>query len=332
MKWTRWAAACIRIASGFVLVSAAAAQPYWISTVAGGAPVPTPVSAVSASISPVAVAAAPSGNVYFTSRNAVYKLDSGGLLTRIAGSSRPGFSGDGGLAVEAQLNSPSGLALDPSGNIYIADTGNGCVRRVSSAGLISTVAGDPSSSIDPGDGVPATQAVLGQPFAVVFDSGGNLYIADNSSVREVSPSGIIRTIAGCAPAACDNRVPQLTPTALALDSTGAVYIAEYNRVVELTAASLLITIAGSANVTGGYSGEGGPATQAVLGRVNSLAWNASGELFLADALNGRILEVAKDGTISTAADNGSNISAGDGGPAKAAGISGAERPGVRCGG
>src|ERR1019366_8217461 len=234
--------ACIRIVSGFMLLSAAGAQPYLISTVAGGAPPQTPVPATNASISPSGVATDHSGNVYFSSRNAVFKLDPSHSLTRIAGTSRPGFSGDGGRAVDAQLNSPNGLAVDGSGNLYIADSGNGCVRRVSSDGLIATVAGVSTPSSDPGDGGPATQAALSQPFAVAFDAAGNLYIADTISIREGSGAGTINRIAG-------NGGTQVSPTAMAVDSTGVVYIGLYNRVVRLTAGGVLTPVAGAPNVT-----------------------------------------------------------------------------------
>ena len=315
MKAEHAGTACIRIASGFLLWSGAGAQPYLISTVAGGAPPQTPVPATNASISPSGVATDHSGNVYFSSRNAVFKLDPSHSLTRIAGTSRPGFSGDGGRAVDAQLNSPNGLAVDGSGNLYIADSGNGCVRRVSSDGLIATVAGVSTPSSDPGDGGPATQAALSQPFAVAFDAAGNLYIADTISIREVSGAGTINRIAG-------NGGTQVSPTAMAVDSTGVVYIGLYNRVVRLTAGGVLTTVAGSPNVTGSYSGEGGPATQAVLAGVGGLAVSTDGELYLADGFNNRILRVAKDGTIFTVAGNGNNVSAGDGGPATAAAIVG----------
>src|SRR5690242_19208818 len=106
------------------------AQPYLISTVAGGTPLPTPVAAFDASISPAELAVDSPGNIYFSSRHAIYKL-AGNVITRIAGTGRPGFSGDGGPALDAQFNDPAALALDRAGNLYIADTSNNRVRRIS---------------------------------------------------------------------------------------------------------------------------------------------------------------------------------------------------------
>jgi len=152
---------------------------------------------MNASISPSGLAADSSGNVYFSSRNAVYKLDARNIVTRIAGNARPGFSGDNGPAADAQLNNPNGLAVDTSGSLYIADTGNGRIRRVSSGGLIATVAGTGTSQNGSGDGGPANQAPLSEPYGVAFDSAQNLYLADNVSIRKVSTDGIIQTIASC---------------------------------------------------------------------------------------------------------------------------------------
>src|SRR5450631_151893 len=118
------------------------AQQYTISTVAGGAPPPTPATALSTSIGQPRKLAISGSNLYFSSGNSVFKIDTSGALTLIAGNSRAGFSGDGGPAVNAQLNSPQGIALDSAGNVYIADSLNNRVRMVSTAGAISTFAGN----------------------------------------------------------------------------------------------------------------------------------------------------------------------------------------------
>jgi len=131
----------VRALLTFLLGGAAAAyaQPYIISTIAGGVPSATPVAGVSASVSPGGIATDKSGNVYFSSRNSVFKLDTSGTLTRVAGDSRAGFSGDGGPAANAELNTPKGLAVDGAGNLYIADYANERVRKVSPGGIIATV-------------------------------------------------------------------------------------------------------------------------------------------------------------------------------------------------
>src|SRR5437868_5832458 len=114
------------------------AQQYSISTFAGGGPSPTPALATSVTIgSPLGVAADLAGNVYLTSVNCVFRVDAKGILTRIAGTGRPGFSGDGGLAINAQLNVPAAIAVDASGAVYIADYANGRVRKISPKGIIS---------------------------------------------------------------------------------------------------------------------------------------------------------------------------------------------------
>ena len=164
-----------------------------ISTLAGGAMPPTAAPGASVSI-PVSygVAVDSSGNSYFPSPNlnAVFKADPTGVVTRIAGTGASGYSGDGGPALNAQLNSPQGVAVDASGNLYIADSGNSCIRMVTANGTITTVAGMRSAGFS-GDGGAATSARLNSPQGVALDASGNLYIADNNNyrVRKVATSG-----------------------------------------------------------------------------------------------------------------------------------------------
>src|SRR5947207_2608811 len=124
--------------SGVVLLllsARALAQQYVISTVAGGAPPPTPTPALAAAIgSPQGIATDASGNVYFIGHNVVLKIDASGMLTRVAGNARGGYTGDGGPAIDAQLNAPSALTVDPMGNLYIADTNNNVIRMVTPDG------------------------------------------------------------------------------------------------------------------------------------------------------------------------------------------------------
>src|SRR5690242_17462106 len=132
----------MRLLAVFAVCLPLCAQHYVVSTVAGGSPAPASISAAGMALGQAGrVAVSPSGVVYFTALNSVYRLDSGGVATRVAGNGRAGFSGDGGPATSAQLNSPQGMAIDSGGNIYIADSANQRVRMVSSAGVITTVAG-----------------------------------------------------------------------------------------------------------------------------------------------------------------------------------------------
>jgi hypothetical protein len=187
-----------------ILVSIAPAQQYLIATYAGGAPpLPNPAPALQASIgSPISVATDAAGNVFFASPdlNSVFKLDRNGVLTRVAGNSRSGYSGDGGPATDAELQLHygnisdvwAGLAADSAGNLFIADTGNHCIRRVSPDGTITTVAGNGRQGFS-GDGGPAINAQLNYPHGVTTDPFGNLFIVDTFSfrLRKVHKNGII---------------------------------------------------------------------------------------------------------------------------------------------
>src|SRR5262249_52826914 len=185
---------------GLLLASGTAAWPqhYVISTIAGGAPPPTPVAGVNADIGPTyAVATDVIGNVYFSiSDNSVFRLDPNGMVTRVAGNSRVGYSGDGGPAINAQLSGPRGVAVDGAGNLFIADASSR-LRKLDPDGIITTVAGNGSRGYS-GDGGPAINAQLFFPDGVAVDRAGNLFIADtgNNRVRKVSSNEIITTVAG----------------------------------------------------------------------------------------------------------------------------------------
>ena len=179
----------------------AQSQQFVISTVAGNVAVgTTPVAGINAAIgSPMGIAADSGGNIYFSSatpaQSLVLKLDPSGVLTRIAGGLQKGFSGDGGLVGAALLDSPKGLAVDGLGNLYIADSNNHRVRKVSPSGIVTTVAGNGSVGTS-GDGGPALNAALDSPSLLAADGSGNLYIAAPSRIRKVSVDGIITTIVG----------------------------------------------------------------------------------------------------------------------------------------
>ncbi len=295
---------------------------YRTSTVAGGAPPLTPSPAISSSIgAPVATATDTSGNVYFVSVNCVFKVDQALNLNLVAGNSTTGYSGDGGPAASAQLNGPTAITLDAAGNLYIADASNYRVRRVSPAGIITTVAGNGTQGHS-GDNGPATNAQLNGLAGIAVDGNGNLYFSDTvgSWVRKVSEAGIITAIAGTGSNGYsgDNvpaRGAQLSgPNGIAVDASGNVYIADSNnfRIRMISAAGTITTVAGSG--AGGFSGDGGPATSAQFYRVTGITVDGTGNLFITDTFNARIREVA-NGVINTVAGNGSVGFSGDGGQA-----------------
>lgn len=250
-----------------------------------------------------------------------------GVIGTIAGNGTPTFSGDGGPAAAAAVNHPRGLAIDAAGNIHIADTDNWRIRRVSSSGMISTVAGNGIPGYS-GDGGPALSASLSDVTGVALDAAGNLYIADagNRRIRRVAPNGTISTVAGSGvqgfsgdggPAALAtlNR-----PTSVLVDPAGNLYIADSSnhRIRRVSPGGTITTVAG--NGLAGFGGDGGPAGGASLMFPLGLALDRSGNLYIADADNNRVRRVSPSGVITTAAGNGLGGFAGDGGPATAASL------------
>ena len=299
-----------------VLLSSVAAAQYVISTYAGGVPLPTPSPGVGAAIGIASgVAADAAGNVYFASSslNSVFKLDRSGVMTRVAGNSRPGYSGDGGPATSARLtlhtpydSLPTGVTVDNAGNLFITDTSNHRVRRVSAGGIITTVAGDGVPGFS-GDGGPAVSAHLNYPAGVAADEAGNLFIADlvNNRVRKVAPSGIITTVAGSGTKAYSgDGGPAASaglnqPRGVAVDGAGNLFIADaYNFSIRKVALNGIITTVAGVG-TRGFSTDGGPASSTRLDFPTRVAVDASGNLFIADG--DRIRRVSPDQIIITVA-------------------------------
>ena len=253
-------------------------------------------------------------------------------ISTIAGSGNTGYTGDGGPALKATLNDPRGVVTDPNGVVYFCDRLNHAVRKIDTNGVISTVAGTGTAGYN-GDNIPGTQAQLDQPWRVTMDPAGNLYIADsgNHRIRKLSPSGIITTIAGNGKLGYKGDGGPATsaeldfPEQAELDVFGNLYIADtYNNVVRMVNTSGVIsTVAGNGlgsgttiDCIGGYSGDGGPATQAELNFPVSIAVDPSDNLGISDQCNNVIRMVNTSGTISTVAGI-ANVSGytGDGGPA-----------------
>lgn len=304
---------------------------YSITSIAGGGP--TNLPALSASIGYAgSVARDSAGNSYIADSYSshIFKVDTTGNLTVLAGNGTLGYSGDGGAATSAALNRPEGVAVDGSGNVFIADADNSVIREVvASTGIIQTVAGNGTAGYG-GDGGPATSAGLNDPSGLFVDGQGNIFIADtdNSVIREVvAASGNIQTVAGNGTAGYSGDAGPATsaqldePGGVFVDGSGNIFIADtFNSVVREVTAGNISTVAGTYyawNYTCSYSGDGGAATSADLCLPNGVSVDASGDIFIADTNNSVIREVVA-GTINTVAGDGTAGYSGDGGLATSA--------------
>ncbi|UCG11003.1 MAG: hypothetical protein JSU72_10540, partial [Deltaproteobacteria bacterium] len=269
--------------------------------------------------SPKGIAVDATGNLYISTYNVVRKVDSSGIITTVAGSGAAGPLRDGGPATEAGLKNILSVAVDTAGNLYIADSGHYRVRKVDTAGIITTVAGNGYTGYS-GDGGPATAAKMSAPLGLAADESGNLYIATGPRIRKVDTSGIITTFAGGGSPvdglgdggpAIDARLD--SPYGLAVDAAGNLYITDayQHRIRKVATAGFITTVAGSG--IAGYAGEGRAATRAQLFAPRGVALDAEGNLYFADTNNQRIrsvssqnisLEAMAEGEVAFAEENG----------------------------
>ena len=246
------------------------------------------------------------GNLYLAERanNRVRKVTPDGIIRTVAGNGSASccYSGDGGPARRAQFSHPAGVAVDAAGSVYVADTWNSRVRRVSPEGVITTVA----EPIGPGNEATG----LHFPTGLALDASGNLLIADagNNRIRRLSPSGVMTTVAGSgvggfggdgAPA---TNAQLYWPKDVAVDATGSLYIADTgnNAIRKVSPDGIITTIAGSP--AGGFAGDGGSAKTALFNWPSSVTVDSRGNVYVADTNNLRVRRITPGGTITTVAD------------------------------
>ena len=267
--------------------------------------------AVSATVAnPAAVAYDATGNLYIADaqNQVIREVSKAGVITVVAGTeATEGYSGDNGPATSATLDTPTGIAVDANGNIFIADSHNNRIREVSS-GTITTIAGTGTAGFS-GDNAAATLAQLALPSAVAVDISGNIYIADtnNHRIRKITGT-TISTIAGdgeelfSGDGAAATAAVLDSPTGVAVDKAGNVYIADRrNQRIRMISGTTISTIAGSG--TAGFSGDGSTATAAQLFKPSGVSVDASGNVYIADTGNQRIRELG-GGAIATIAGSG----------------------------
>ncbi len=291
--------------------------------------------ATSASLNfPAGVALDQQGNIYIAdgSNNRIRKVSPEGTIATVAGTGRSAFSGDGGPATAASLSFPVGVAVDAAANLYIADRLNSRIRKVSSDGIITTIAGNGTIGLS-GDGGPAASASLSisrlvavTAVGLAVDASGNLYIPDqgNNRIRKVGPDGIISTVVGGGASFGDGG-PAISarlnaPATVALDGAGNLYIADTNnlRIRKVGADGIISTVAG--NGIAAFAGDGGLARDASFSAPVAVAVDAEGNVYIGDIFNFRLRKVNLDGIISTVAGNGLFKFSPDGGPATSASL------------
>ncbi|CAO5248119.1 serine/threonine-protein kinase [Frankia sp. AgKG'84/4] len=278
-------------------------------------------------LSPYSLSLEPDGTLLVSSlaTDRVQKITPAGVASDFAGTGAGGISGDNGPATSAQLDGPGSTVRDKAGDIFIGDAKNNRIRKVTPAGVITTVVGTGTAGFG-GDGGPATAAQINSAEKVVVGPDGSLFLSDyeNHRIRKVDPNGIISTYAGTGVAGYTGANGPATqakingPNDLAIGSDGTLYFADLgsDTIQKITPDGIISTVAGTGD--GGYSGDGGPATAAKL-NVPSVSLGPDGKTFyIADYRNNRIRKIDPNGVISTIAGTGVEGFSGDGGPASAA--------------
>jgi hypothetical protein len=276
------------------------------------------IAATATGMMPTRIAVDGVGNVYIIDGPYyMRKIDTAGIITTIAGDGTTGYSGDGGVATDAEIQ-VNDVASDKAGNLYLSCGTR--IRKISTSGVITTVAGNGTPG-HLGDGGPATAAEFIITFGISIDGAGNLYIDEVTYIRKVDTAGIITTIAGNGIIGfAGDGDPATTaefaaPKGLTTDNYGNVYIADQNndRIRCVSATGVITTVAGNgyeATTTGGFSGDGGPADSAALWHPVGITYGANGAIYFSDVGNNRIRKITLP-AIAVNCAPGDTVCAGD---------------------
>jgi sugar lactone lactonase YvrE len=234
--------------------------------------------------SPSGLAIDASGNIFVADRgnNMIRKITPAGVVSTFAGSGNAGYTDGTGTA--ATFNTPSGVAFDAAGNLYVADYGNNLIRKITSDGIVTTVAGSRAVGYANGQGIAAN---FNKPSSIALDAAGNIYVTEpyNNAIRKISPDYMVTTFAG-GPAAA---TLVGSPIAISIDATGNMFIADFSgRILKISAGKILTVLAGKSGTTGSTDGDGG---SALFNNPQGITYGASGNIYVADFGNNLIRKV-----------------------------------------